>query len=267
MKHDRVKDDPNYWRKLPIEASKKFIHIENANYQQMSEEKFLETVIEENPYRESFLKMLLSSQHQGLFLEILKKLSLKGRRYFLFKINGFAIHRTSKLLNISSKKTQNYLNMMGNDVELIRHFALQHQIPPSWLELEKVIEEWEFEFIKYLAPSSNDIETLINNLKKLCKTKSQRINGFRLEGKKDSIYLKVELQESHICIDVYNDIHPLDLGWLQTNLERHFHVLLGYKISIIPGLERVSLICTNGYSEAIYPPGFCSHYVSKRAQT
>lgn len=248
MKRDPNMDDPLYWKNRPIELAREFIKKNSK----VNEEAFLQNTVELNSNPISFLNLLLSKEPEVL-IEILSKLSLRGRRYFLFKLNGFAIHRTAKAMRYSSKKLQNYLDLIGNDIELIRRFALEHQVPPSWLECEEVHKEWEYDFIKCFAPSFVSIDAMVERINKERKFKYGQVNGVCLNAQLDGIYLRLEYQKSFVCLDVYNEINPIDQAWLIDNLERYFLVIRGYKKLITP---RLSLMCSHGYIEMHTPIGF-----------
>lgn len=255
MEFDPQLNKPGYWFNRSLIMAKKFVNEEIT-------EEVYEDFIREYDWPEHPLLRL----DPGLFNMVLKKMSVKLRRIFLFKFSGLAYHRTAGELGYTAAKLQKYIEMKREQIDplLINKLALYHRIPPCWLFQEEIDNNWQTYHFHSICPAPMKIEQLLTTINNV-ENNDSWIEGMVLETvHKNFMFLRLEAINGSVLIEVFNEtVDPVDVVWLFLKLKKYKN-LEGQMLTVIPGRTLLAIYCTTGLAPFCLPIEFslineCSH--------
>lgn len=242
-------DSHSYWLTSSVSASKKFVEGK------MSEEKYINDYVKTNV--SGFNPMLLK-YYPNTLLQVLKKLSLQKRRYFLFSGSGLTIPKLASSYGYGRNRIQKYLNVEQdkNDAEFIARLAIIHRIPPDWLEFEEPFGHWVTYHFHTVDKTPRSIEQLFNVIESE-EGRGHQVNGYVVRTPSNSfIYVRIEKFIGSALVEVFNhNVVPSDLMWFISNLNK-YESEYGNITSLIPVQNSFCIICYLRKAPFCLPIGF-----------
>jgi hypothetical protein len=192
--------------------------------------------------------------------QFIKTLTVKNRRLFLNVSFGYSYRSIGKLIGYSShKKIQKFMTSTTETLsrEIIGQLAIVYRVPPDWLELQDVYDEWVTHHFHYIGKSPITLKEFLLELESV-KSTELWVRPYIIRVNKSVVSLRVECDKGNFLVEYFNkEIILTDFQTVSSALRNRYKCEDGYLLTVIPGHLIAATVCiANDRRPYCVPIGF-----------